>query len=109
MYYFISLPNLSTYCGALIYSTCTSLDKLFLFTLPLVLYQVYQRPTSGNTCWLETNICRNFTEPVGSQQLAHVEAFAVQCGLSPHCCAGTIHSKVMDEAEELYLEELMKK
>lgn len=38
-----------------------------------------------------------------------MEAFAVQCGLSPHCCAGTVHSKVTDGAEELYLEELMKK
>lgn len=64
-------------------------NKCLFISLPLVLNQVYKRSTPGNTCWLEKNICRHFTEPVRSQQPSHVEAFAVQRGLSPHCCAGT--------------------
>lgn len=64
--------------------------------LSVVVDQVYQWSTPGSACWFETNICRNFTEPAGSQQLDHVEAHALLCGLSPHCCAGIVHSNVIE-------------
>lgn len=56
--------------------------------LPLVFHKVHQRSATRNTRRLETNFCRNFTEPVGSEQPAPVEAPAVQCGFSPYCCTG---------------------
>lgn len=74
-------------------STCTSLEQMRVISLPLVFYQVYQWSTAGSACWLETDICRNFTEPIGSQQPAHVEAIALQCCLSPYCCAGNFYLK----------------
>ena len=93
MYYFFSWPYPYKYCGVLTYSRCTRLKQLFL--PPPVLHQVYQRSTPRNSCWFETYICRDFPEPVGSQQPAHVEAYAVQCGISTHCCAGTVHLRLI--------------
>lgn len=88
LYFLCAYPNTVTFK---IRSTWTSLKWIFLSSSPLVIYQVYQWSAPRNPRRLETNICRNFTEPAGSQQPANVEAFAVQCGFSPHCCAGTSH------------------
>lgn len=34
-------------------------------------------------------------------QPVHVEALVVQCGLSPHCCAGTVQVKIISVAPDM--------
>lgn len=72
-----------------LYTVLAGSEQFFLTSQSVVLYQVYERSTPGSARWLETDICRNFTEPAGSQQPSHVEAHAVQRGFPPHRCAGT--------------------
>lgn len=57
---------------------------------PSVLHQIYEWPTAGSACRLETHICGNLTEAVGGQQPPSVEAYAVQCGFPAHSCPGMV-------------------